>query len=280
MPTIEELEKSLSDYRTLLGKAHFVIDRYQRYFDKRNVSSYYCDDLEVKRAHEKGWYPFIPKKSDGLLQTFYHLYKLIKKEHPEMGKWESPPTFFLDAGCGIGNIIILAISCGFCAHGIEGEKSNIAIAKRLLRCGGSGPFVPGVINVADVYHEDLLTSTRYDEYDVLYFYSPLQSRGLELAFEARLLDKMKVGAYVIPVYHQLYLANPPYDKWLKAISETPYMVYKKISEAELSKCPQIDNSVCNYGVKCKRTSKCRRKKWYKCPHYLSIAYEKVKEEMD
>lgn len=29
MPTIEELEKSLSDYRALLEKAHFVIDRYQ-----------------------------------------------------------------------------------------------------------------------------------------------------------------------------------------------------------------------------------------------------------
>lgn len=117
---------------------------------------------------------FIPNyQTDMLAEIFSHLRNECF--------YQKDPTF-LDVGCGIGNIALLAQAFGFSAFGLEYRKEyGSAIVMR------KDNFIVG----------DGLQFKRYDEYDVLYFYRPFKCSQKQLLLEEKIINGMKKGAFLI-----------------------------------------------------------------------------------
>lgn len=93
---------------------------------------------------------------------------------------------FLDIGCGIGNVILLAQAVGYAADGLEYDPKTYKAAKSV--CGGRG---------AKIFKADMNKFSHYGDYDVLYYYQPMVG-GLDMRkFACKLAEEMKPGAYVI-----------------------------------------------------------------------------------
>jgi 2-polyprenyl-3-methyl-5-hydroxy-6-metoxy-1,4-benzoquinol methylase len=92
---------------------------------------------------------------------------------------------FLDIGCGIGNIVMLANLVGFTAHGLEYNPKIYKIAKRLEQYRSI------------IFRGDMRKFKRYREYDVLYYYRPIVSTKEMEEFSHKLAKSMKPGAYII-----------------------------------------------------------------------------------
>lgn len=93
---------------------------------------------------------------------------------------------FLDAGCGIGNIMLLAIKVGFSVNGLEIDPTIIRFAKEINMCHS------GIIK------QNILTYKQYDKYDVIYFYRPIRNGAKQAKFENCVRNQMKQGAILIP----------------------------------------------------------------------------------
>lgn len=131
---------------------------------------------------------------------------------------------FLDCGCGIGNIIIMATKAGFDATGLEYEADTFALAKDLLVGGynawGYEYYPPKVIKGNALYFR------HYKDYDVIYYYSPIKDRVLERRFVEKLTTDAKVGALILAYGGDDILRN---DSRLVHI-EGRLGIYEKIRE--------------------------------------------------
>ena len=143
-------------------------------------------------AYKEGSYPFIPNSAGRMLYEFQILKKFIEKEKRWSGH-NCSPTKFLDAGCGIGNIMLLAHGLKMCnrTHGIEYFKETFNAAKQWL----------GEWRSHTDYHlfrADIMKFSKYKDYDIIYFYCPFSDERLQVRFEERLENHMKVGAILVP----------------------------------------------------------------------------------
>jgi len=91
---------------------------------------------------------------------------------------------FIDVGCGIGNILLIAEQFGFDVYGIEKDEYPFQVATRL-------------IGDNRVSQDDIWTYDKYDAYDVIYYFRPFSDREPQLKFEKLIEDNMKVGAILI-----------------------------------------------------------------------------------
>lgn len=92
---------------------------------------------------------------------------------------------FLDIGCGIGNVVLLAQHIGFDAYGLEYNKKICNIARKIV-----GKY--------HIFSGDMTEFKKYGEYDILYYYLPMNSRTAMAKFDEKLIKEVKPGAYVIP----------------------------------------------------------------------------------
>ena len=106
-------------------------------------------------------------------------------------------------------------------HGIELDLNTVKIARRLLGCLKSSNF--RIINA------DLSRYSRYETYDVMYYYQPLSPNSYQLqSFLSLMRDNMKIGAIVITN------GSNPFDgdKRFKKIKSAPWYrsdgVYEKM----------------------------------------------------
>ena len=171
-----------------------------------------------KKCIENGSYTFIPRESDNIIYILQFL-----KEHIEKNKCLPSSTKFLDAGCGIGNILMIAYAMGFhnCA-GLEFDDETVKIAKLLTRRQNR--------NWASIMKRDIITFKTYKDYDVIYFYRPLSDHNKQIKFEQHLYNTMKVGAIVIPLYRGYIKLNS--DKRFKPINKSRHMadIFVKVKE--------------------------------------------------
>lgn len=130
-----------------------------------------------------GAHPFIPLRAD---TRFMGALIYIKKYLDSNRRYGIRK--FLDAGCGIGNIMVLAKEIGFDVHGLEIDPKTIAKAKEVF------PHIHGHIEKYNI-----LTYKDYGKYDVIYYYQPLRDKDREVRFELRVENQMKVGAIVFPI---------------------------------------------------------------------------------
>ena len=152
-----------------------VVSAYQEYLADISQSV-----RSRERNYEAGYHSFVPTRSTNSIVIA--LIKL-KARILRASTGYNDPTF-LDAGCGVGNIMLLAEKVGYCSYGIEYNPKLARIARRLS--GG------------DVYVGDITTYTEYNKYDVIFYYVPISDKVKMDAFCDTLAHQMKKGAYVIP----------------------------------------------------------------------------------
>lgn len=185
----------LEEFNEVFKTAEIVVNKYIEYF--RNE----LGESEIQKDGKH--YGFIPTEGLYYLHAFKQLYNVLKAKKLKrtqrtwLEKDEEPR--FLDAGCGIGNILLAASACGFGVAGIELDRKTYEIAKRLtrpdLRFYNRGP--------TRIFRDDILRFNKYNQYDVIYFYQPMSSDALMDKFVWKLAEDVKVGAFIIP--------NGPYE---------------------------------------------------------------------
>lgn len=165
------MEKERED-TMLVGALSEVVRSYIRFIS----SSYKIGDCYKSRAGISH-YGFVPADTMSISYTLLRLYHRMESEK---GKHK-----FLDIGCGIGNIVLLAHEIGFDAYGLEYDEKIYDIAK-------------GIVGKDHIFLGDMTSFRRYGEYDVLYYYQPMVNLDAMDKFGKRLVRVVKPGAYVIP----------------------------------------------------------------------------------
>ena len=150
-------------------------------------SNYYC---EQERQES---YSFIPISTAYVTHQLITAYDHLIKKQKSFSSLQTTKSFpicdplsFLDAGCGTGNIMLLAFCTGFCpAYGLEVDSAVIKIAK--------------IINplFRSIKKQNIMTYKEYGKYDVVYYYCPFCNKEKQTKFEERVEDQMKIGALLI-----------------------------------------------------------------------------------
>ena len=94
------------------------------------------------------------------------------------------PLKFIDIGCGIGNILLLAEMMGFDVFGIEKDTASLKIAKSL-------------VDDQSVNQEDIWNFDRLKNFDVVYYFRPFCQKNLQLKFEKHIEDSLNTGTILI-----------------------------------------------------------------------------------
>lgn len=159
------------------------------------VQKYPDDRAAGKGAYLEGSFPFIPNSTSRIFREFLLLKEFLKKEKRWSGH-NASPTKFVDAGCGIGNIMILADAVGLCSktHGIEYFPETAKTGKTWLGVTKRD----SMYNSFNIYVADIMKFRKYREYDIVYFYCPFSDERLQIMFEERLENNMKIGAVLVP----------------------------------------------------------------------------------
>jgi SAM-dependent methyltransferase len=159
-----------------------VIDIYQQFLAHLRYGSNREGPL-----NDKDHYGFIPKGPEAVIIALIKAMDLLKKHKPE-ARNKHIAYKFLDAGCGAGNIMLLANCLGFDVWGIERDEDTIKLARKLFHRSNKPGH--GIIKANIVSYKD------YGEYDVVYYYQPMHGKKMDIFVNA-LFNQMKVGAIVL-----------------------------------------------------------------------------------
>jgi SAM-dependent methyltransferase len=152
----------------------------QRKFERSKEG---CDHR--RRRNKMGHFHFIPRSMDQAIKMILAARQYLNDPTKQ--------AKFLDAGCGVGNIVMMAYTFGFDAYGIEYDVKTLNRGKRL--------FKQFDINADRLMRGDILKFNNYADYDVIYTYNPMQDGNLERKFEAKVLREAKIGAVLIGFWH-------------------------------------------------------------------------------
>ena len=142
------------------------------------------NNMKLRKAcYKRGHFHFIARETEPLLRMLIHLRSHFGEQRKKIK--------FLDCGCGIGNVVILARFAGFDAYGVEYDKQTLKRGKEVLPLFG--------VESSKLHQGDLLEYPDFDKYDVLYGYCPMSHGGKERTFEKKLYKDMKIGAMLIGI---------------------------------------------------------------------------------
>ena len=149
-----------------------VINRFIGYFTR--------DSIKQTQNDTKSEYPFVPMDTR---QAYEQI--LCAKNYLDASSIDNQSDYsFIDVGCGIGQIMILAEMAGFNAFGIEKDPYPCKIAQKLM---GTDK-----VSQADIWDYD-----GYGDFDVVYYFRPFSTKKLQGRFEKLIEDKVKVGGLII-----------------------------------------------------------------------------------
>jgi SAM-dependent methyltransferase len=199
--------------------------------------------IECQRANDaggdceetkKGAYPFIPMSIGAAMQTFEHLEKHLKKEKRWCGH-NTNDAKFLDAGCGIGNVLLLASIYQLANryHGIEYFEDTANRARTWL--GINNPRRKNLPSKFSIIQDDILTFKDYGAYDIIYFYCPMLEPRLQIRFEERLEDEMQVGAILIPRMKRGVMIREDYRFELLSFDGVAEKIFLKVKDGPRKK---------------------------------------------
>ena len=156
----------------------FAHERRRFSADKRGYS-------HRRRREKLGHYPFIPRDIDHAMCMIMAAKTYLEKtSNRRSGKFK-----FLDAGCGVGNIVMLAYAAGFDAYGVEYDPKTLEWGKSL--------FEQFLLEPERLMQGDILEFNNYADYDVIYAYCPMLKGELERRFEEKAAQEAKPGAVII-----------------------------------------------------------------------------------
>ena len=138
---------------------------------------------------EEGAYGYIPIDITEFLDSLMTLDGVLKNDadyrHSDL---PYRPCAFLEVGCGTGrNLYLLKHAKEFRFNKIVGfdiGQDYISYGQRLYGLGN------------DIFVDDCMTFD-YGGFDVVFFYRPFHDAEKEAAFESRLIETMKRGAFVV-----------------------------------------------------------------------------------
>lgn len=155
-----------------------VVSTYVNYFQKKLGFSW---EAKKKGRRHEGHHPFIPYSDSTNTIDHIRVAKAhIRKKNEELLK-------FLDCGCGIGNIMILAHATGgfYKTDGVEYDLATWRVAKDLAP------------RYSKVFRGDLVEFKHYADYDILYLFEPISDPKKRNIFYDKLMNDVKVGAVII-----------------------------------------------------------------------------------
>lgn len=176
-------EKKIKELQTANGVMTELCREYVRFIARRcNLN---CKSYNSKTEKNTAHYGFVP------YGNLNYLIAKLSKIHSHLRKRLKRNPRFLDIGCGIGNIVLLADLVGYNASGLEYDPDIYAVAKQL-----HAPTCYTEFN-SEIIQNDMRTFKKYNEYDVLYYYEPMISKLAMKEFSIKLAKEMKPGAYLI-----------------------------------------------------------------------------------
>jgi hypothetical protein len=153
----------------------------------------------VNELGSRDRYDFIPYNISSIVTIFGYLNRgnIETINGNKVNLKRRPNIKFLDVGCGIGNIMLLAMTkleniiCNF--HGIEYDRFYADIC-RTLTGADIDPY-----SLVKVFNRDALDFEHYGDYDIIYFYCPFINPKLQHKLEKKIESQMKVGCIYIPM---------------------------------------------------------------------------------
>jgi len=177
-----------SSMRLLISATNSLFRGEERKFCGSSKANEHC-----KSRNKMGHYHFIPRDVENVLSMLIYSRNYLKTVLPKSLEYGKGPKF-LDCGCGVGNIVILAHFAGFDAYGVEYDPLTLTRGRRLLKQFDIDP--------KRLMKGDILEYSKYHEYDVLYGYCPMNNSEFEHKFEYKLRLDMKIGALICGLpYH-------------------------------------------------------------------------------
>lgn len=147
----------------------------------------------------KGCYPFISSTPRSVVaQIGCALEYLIERDgvntYDSYGRYK-----FVDAGCGIGNIVMIAKQFHHIgiADGIESDPKLVRLARRIINADGYRPK-------PTIYQSDIRSIEFYDDYDIVYYYCPMCDYDIQREFERHIFKQLRNGKIVITHDGNLY----------------------------------------------------------------------------
>lgn len=178
--------------------------RYKELFPDKSMCNSRARDGH-DRSKEFGFIPFSVRETIGVIIR-------IKYAYPTMMQNRYP--LFLDAGCGMGNIMAIAHAAGFRVSGIERDITTYKYATKFTK------------NFGKVYRANMVTFKDYGKYDVIYYYVPIKDHNLMHKCAERIAEQMKIGAIIIPIAYDSPFRSKP--EIFKQIPDT--QAFEKIAE--------------------------------------------------
>ncbi|PIE56073.1 MAG: SAM-dependent methyltransferase [Desulfobulbus propionicus] len=166
---MDELTRSIreEEYDILFG----VINRFIGYFTRQTVPRS-SNDI----SHE---YSFVAMDT----RQAYEQIRLARDFLVNRGQVIAELSF-IDIGCGIGNILLLAEMMDFQVTGIEKDTATLPIARQLL-------------GKERIFAHDIWAFDDVATFDVIYYFRPFSSREPQVRFERLVEDQLKVGGILI-----------------------------------------------------------------------------------
>lgn len=206
-----------SDTGILIDYMSDIIQYYQDYMVKTRYTKNKFDDPIWKCNTKAGSYGFVPSKGIiGLTRAFKAVFDYLTKR-------VNGDLSFLDAGCGIGNMLLIAYSIGFTSvNGVEFDKKTITIARRLIKHTVYNGHHCKIIKA------DLTKYDKYGNYDVIYYFQPMHPKHM-YKFLDLLKQDMKIGAIVIANGVDTFQGDKRFKRILKSPGVLPIDgIYEKM----------------------------------------------------
>ena len=192
---------SLNEREEELDVFFGIINRFIGYFTR--------DAIRASANDTSTEYPFVPMDTRQAYTQISLARDLLRQE-----KKMRPGVSFIDVGCGIGNITLMAELMDFTAFGIEKDEYPYKIAQKLM----------GEESVAQ---DDIWEFTRFGDFDVIYYFRPFSEKMQQLAFEHMIEEKLKPGGILIANRKMdMEIDNNPHFRRL----EEQWPVWQKIAD--------------------------------------------------
>lgn len=183
---MNELQDLKRDCRVLESTLRSYVDYFCR--ETNHYRGYSNHPVVPKNKGKKNhdYHEFVPSNNTThVIRCLYSIQEYLIKQR-DQSSWHA--LKFLDAGCGVGNIMLLAEAVGFRVKGVEYDTKTWRLGNKLVKNNQNKP---------KIIKGDIITFRGYKNYDVIYFYVPIQNYERMQCFVTNLKNRMKVGAVVI-----------------------------------------------------------------------------------
>lgn len=178
-----------------------IINRFIGYFTR--------DAIRASANDTSNEYPFVPMDTRQAYAQISLARDLLRRE-----KKMRPGVSFIDVGCGIGNILLMAEVMDFTVFGIEKDEYPYKIARKLM----------GEESVAQ---DDIWAFKRFNDFDVIYYFRPFSEKMQQVAFEHMIEEQLKPGGILIANRKMdMEIDNNPHFRRL----EEHWPVWQKIAD--------------------------------------------------